>query len=100
MATTSLRVWAAFAVLAALAVPERLAAFTVYVSNEKDNTVSIIDSNKLEVVKTIKVGQRPRGVTLSKDEKWLLVCASDDNSVQVYDTETMELVKTLPSGPD
>ena len=40
-----------------------LAAYTVYVSNEKDNTVSIIDSSELEVIKTIKVGQRPRGAT-------------------------------------
>ena len=32
-------------------------AFTAYVSNEKGNTVSVIDTNKWEVVKTIKVGQ-------------------------------------------
>ena len=51
----------AVAVVAALALPGRLDAFTVYVSNEKDNTVSIIDSNKLEVVKTIKVGQSSVG---------------------------------------
>ena len=45
-------------------------AYTVYITNEKDNTVSIIDSVKLEVIKTVKVGQRPRGVILSKDAKW------------------------------
>jgi YVTN family beta-propeller protein len=77
-----------------------LAAYTVYVTNEKDNTVSIIDSSKLEVIKTIKVGQRPRGITLSKDQKWLFICTSDDNTVQVWDTETLAFVKTLPSGPD
>ena len=72
----------------------------MFVTNEKDNTVSIIDSAKLEVVKTVKVGQRPRGVILSKDAKWLLICASDDNNIQVFDARTMEFVKTLPSGPD
>ena len=36
-------------------------AYTVFVSNEKDNTVSVLDSTTLEVVKTVKVGQRPRG---------------------------------------
>ena len=77
-----------------------LQAYTVYVTNEKDNTVSVIDSGKLEVIKTLKVGQRPRGVALTKDEKWLLICTSDDNNVQVWDTQTLQLVKTLPSGPD
>jgi PQQ-dependent catabolism-associated beta-propeller protein len=75
-------------------------AYTVFVTNEKDNTLSVIDSTKLEVVKTIKIGQRPRGVILTVDHKWLLVCASDDNTIQVFDPKTLEFVKNLPSGPD
>ena len=75
-------------------------AYTAFVTNEKDNTVSVIDTEKLEVIKTFKVGQRPRGVILSKDAKWLIICTSDENLIQVYDTKTYELVKTLPSGPD
>ena len=88
------------ALLASLFVATAAPAYTVYVSNEKDGTVSIIDSTKLEVVRTVKVGQRPRGITLTKDHRWLLVCASDDNTVQVFDARTMELVKSLPSGQD
>src|SRR5262245_48756789 len=53
-----------------LLTPATASAYTVYITNEKDNTVSIIDSGKLEVIKTIKVGQRPRGITLSKDHRW------------------------------
>jgi YVTN family beta-propeller protein len=42
-------------------------AYLAYVSNEKSNTISVIDTDKLAVVKTIKVGQRPRGIGLTKD---------------------------------
>jgi PQQ-dependent catabolism-associated beta-propeller protein len=88
-------------VCAALMVPTPAAlAFTAFVTNEKDNTVSVIDTEKLEVIKTFKVGQRPRGVILSKDAKWLIICASDDNIVQVYDAHTFKFIKSLPSGPD
>ena len=75
-------------------------AYTAFVSNEKDNTVSVIDTEKLEVIKTLKVGHRPRGIILSKDAKWLIICVSDDNIIQVYDTRTYEFIKLLPSGPD
>ena len=36
-------------------------AYTVYVSNEKDDTISVIDSKSLQVTRTVKVGRRPRG---------------------------------------
>ncbi len=38
------------------------AAFTAYVSNEKGNSISVIDTDTKEVVKTIKTGNRPRGL--------------------------------------
>src|SRR6266446_3751677 len=75
-------------------------AFTAYVSNEKSNTISVIDTDKFAVVKTIKVGQRPRGIGLTKDEKFILVAVGDDDTIQVIDTRTYEVVATLPSGPD
>ena len=42
------------------------AAFIAYVSNEKSNTVSVIDTDKWAVTKTIKVGQRPRGIEFTQ----------------------------------
>jgi PQQ-dependent catabolism-associated beta-propeller protein len=75
-------------------------ASMVYVSNEKDNTISVVDSNTMEVVKTVDVGQRPRGITVSHDGKFIYLCASDDDTIQVIDTSTYEIVGTLPSGPD
>ena len=41
------------------------AADTIYVSNEKDNTITVVDGDTLAPVKTIPVGQRPRGILLS-----------------------------------
>src|SRR6478609_8693237 len=71
-------------------------AFTAYVSNEKSNTISVIDTDKFTVVKTIKVGQRPRGIGLSKDEKFILVAVGDDDTIQMIDVRTHEIVATLP----
>ena len=39
----------------------------IWVTNEKDNTISVIDVDTLEVTRTIPVGERPRGITFSKD---------------------------------
>ena len=75
-------------------------AFTVYVSNEKDNTVSVVDSTTMAVVRTLNVGQRPRGITISKDGKFVYLCASDDDTIEIIDTASAEIVGSLPSGPD
>src|SRR5205085_8562482 len=61
-------------------------AFTAYVSNEKSNTISVVDIDKLTVVRTIKVGQRPRGIELTKDGKFILVAVGDDDTIQMIDT--------------
>src|SRR6201984_9600 len=74
-------------------------AVVAYVSNEKSNTVSVIDVDKFAVIKTIKVGQRPRGIELTKDGKFILVAVGDDDTIQMIDTKTHEVVATLPSGP-
>ena len=50
-------------------------AYTAYVTNERDNTVSVVDLDKMETVKTIPVGQRPRGIVISPDGKFLYICA-------------------------
>src|SRR6476619_2005240 len=75
-------------------------AYLAYVSNEKSNTVSVIDTSKWEVVRTIKVGQRPRGIEISRDQKHVFVAVGDDDTIQIIDTKTNEIAGTLPSGPD
>src|SRR4030067_3343482 len=76
------------------------AAYTVYISNEKGNSITVLDSVTLEVKETIPVGQRPRGIILTNDDKYLLICASDEAAVQMLDVTSRELAGALPSGPD
>ena len=49
---------------------------------------------------TIPVGQRPRGIMLTKDDAQVLICASDSDTVQVLDVASRKIVADLPSGPD
>ena len=88
------------AAMAASFLASPASAYMVYVSNEKDNTVTVVDSTTMEVVKTINVGQRPRGITISHDGKFIYLCASDDDTIEIIDTATHEIVGSLPSGPD
>src|SRR3977135_3532517 len=75
-------------------------AFIAYVSNEKSNTVSVIDTDKWAVIKTIKVGQRPRGIEFTKDGEFVLVAGGHDCTSQMIDPATQQVADTLPSGPD
>ncbi|NSX56231.1 YVTN family beta-propeller repeat protein [Parasulfitobacter algicola] len=72
----------------------------IWVSNEKDDTVSVIDIETLEVIQTYPTGERPRGITFSKDFSRLYICASDSDTVQVMDPNTGEILFDLPSGED
>ena len=46
--------------LATVALPA--AAGEIWVTNEKDDTISVIDVATLEVTRTIPTGERPRGI--------------------------------------
>ena len=73
------------AILVWLAAVTPASAFIAYVSNEKSNTVSVIDTDKWIVTKTIKVGQRPRGIEFTRDGKFVLVAVGDDDKIEVID---------------
>src|ERR1700679_1133717 len=75
-------------------------AFRAYVSNEKGNPVSAIDPDKMEVIPTLKTGQRPPGIEVSRDGKFVYVAIGDDDTVQIIDTQSLSVVGELTSSAD
>ena len=75
-------------------------ATLAFISNEKGNSVSVVDLDKMAVVKTIPTGQRPRGIEFSRDGKFVYVALGDDDLVQVIDAAQLEVIGDLPSGAD
>ncbi len=61
----------------------------IFVSNEKDNTITVLDGDSLKITDTVKVGQRPRAILLSTDGKSLYICVSDSNRIEVLDIATL-----------
>jgi YVTN family beta-propeller protein len=104
-----------------LAAPLCANAGRAYVTNEDGESVSVLDTDKAEVVATVNVGKRPRGLKLSHDGKRLYVAVSglpkcppsvpDEecaklkrdltaDGIAVIDTATLKLVELLKSGSD
>ncbi|WP_198245643.1 PQQ-dependent catabolism-associated beta-propeller protein [methane-oxidizing endosymbiont of Gigantopelta aegis] len=75
-------------------------AETVYVTLEKDNALAVVDPVAGKLLKTVAIGQRPRGIVLSKDRQQLYIATSDDDIIQIIDTQTLKPVGYLPSGED
>jgi YVTN family beta-propeller protein len=45
--------------------------FIIYVTNEKSGDLTEIDSSTLQVIATIPLGKRPRGIHASPDRRFL-----------------------------
>ena len=54
-------------------------AETVFVTLEKDNALAVVDPIEGKLLKTVDIGQRPRGIILSPDNKYLIVW---DNAIK------------------
>ncbi len=97
----------AFAAFLAIAAPPAF-AMQIFVSNEKDNTVTVIDGDTLEVTKTIKTARRPRGIIASPDGKEFYVACGDGeklyvangltNDMTVIDVDTLKAEKSVKVG--
>src|SRR5262245_32248140 len=56
--------------------PEPEGAYRIYVTNEASGDLSVIDSARHDVIATVKLGKRPRGIHASPDRKTIYVALS------------------------
>src|SRR6266700_5926678 len=93
--------------------------YLVYVTNETSGDLSIIDPIKMEVVATIPLGKRPRGIHASPDRKTIYVALSGSpiggpgvdesklpppdktaDGIGVFDVQQRKLLRLIQSGSD
>src|ERR1700739_1890689 len=74
------------------------AAPLAYVPNEGGASVSVIDTASDKVVKTFKVGTRPRGVAVSLDGTKLYISEQNNNSLLTVDTASGETIARTKLG--
>ena len=77
-----------------------LKAKMIFVSNEGSDTVTVIDSNKLEIIKTINTGGRPRDMRISPDKRFLYVATSEANHIEIIDLQSLSIIGTVETGDD
>jgi PQQ-dependent catabolism-associated beta-propeller protein len=88
------------ALFAALLSSQAARATTLFVTNERDNTVTVLDSETLAIKKIIQVGARPRGIVMSPDHTEIFVCLGDDNRIDVINTKTLSVSRSISNVPD
>src|SRR5205807_196861 len=77
-----------------------LPARVAYVADAGSSSVSVIDTSKNAVVKTVQVGGKPLAIAITPDVATAYVANLGASSVSVIDTATNAVVKTVPVGDD
>jgi YVTN family beta-propeller protein len=67
----------------------------LYVTSEREGTVSVLDPTDLRSLKTIRTGEQPTHLLLNRDQSRLFVANTNSDTVSVIDTATDEVVQTL-----
>ena len=66
-----------------------------YITNQGENTVSVIDLNKLTIQKKISVGKSPLGIAIIKNKAIAVVGNIDSQSLSIIDLKKNQVQKTV-----
>ena len=70
----------------------------IYVSDEADSTLDVVDGKSLKVIKRIPLSGHPNNIAIGKDGRRVYVgIIQAPGGVDVIDTASMQRVKTLPT---
>src|ERR1700712_4594064 len=91
----------------------------IYVTNEVSGDLTVIDSGTSQVIATVPLGKRPRGIHASPDGKTIYVALSGSpiggpnvdestlppadhsfDGIGVFDVKQNKIVRTIPGGSD
>ncbi|MDR6999456.1 YncE family protein [Neobacillus niacini] len=70
----------------------------VLVTNNEDNTVSVIDAKNYAMVKTIPTGKGPHGLRISKDSQFAYVANMGEDTVSVLNLQILKEEKKIKVG--
>ena len=83
---------------ASLAAPITACAQFAYASNEKDGTITVIDTRRDAVTGSIKVGKTPRGIGFVPDGSRAYVARELANTVFAIDVANRKVLASIPAG--
>jgi YVTN family beta-propeller protein len=75
------------------------AELRVFVTNEKSDNVTVLQAGTHKVLDTISVGQRPRGISASRDGRRVFVANSNSNNLSVIDSKTLPVLRANSTFP-
>ncbi|MCE7933091.1 MAG: hypothetical protein DYG96_00715 [Chlorobi bacterium CHB2] len=87
-----------FAVIMASTAAAKGPATKVFVVNQADSTVSLVDLTTMKEIRVIHVGASPYFASVSGDQTTLAVAVEGDQKVKFYDTKNFQLKGELTVG--
>ena len=70
----------------------------LFVTNQDDSTISIVDTKNPSIISTIDVGDSPEGIDITPNGKHVYVTNWGDGSISVINTDNYKIEKTIKTG--